>query len=143
MAALPLRHQYFSVLGQRQTCDFNQHFLTNIWNNMGVNVFLKNCQVLLPTSTNGSLPGACRKGGWSTCVSGPKVSFYHAALTEWMLCESYCLVNIRSMQVIYAAYIASQNRIHCFIGGFGWFLCEWPKNVIFTKIMCFVWHLFL
>ena len=26
MAALPLRHPYFSVYGQRQTCDFNQHF---------------------------------------------------------------------------------------------------------------------
>ena len=28
MAALPLRHPYFSVYGQRQTCNFNQ-YLTN------------------------------------------------------------------------------------------------------------------
>ena len=29
MAASPLRHPYVSVYGQRQTYDFNQHFLTN------------------------------------------------------------------------------------------------------------------
>ena len=49
MAAMPLRHPYFSVYGQRQTCNFNQH-LRGLYNkkmlwNIGGKVVTNNCNV--------------------------------------------------------------------------------------------------
>ena len=78
MAALPLRHPYFSVYGQRQTCDFNQHFFkilcycTDCWNTC-------NCVV----AWHSNYDSKCHNGTWRK--NGPISLFY-----RWYQCGRSC-----------------------------------------------------